>query len=128
MRTSVLALTGMFAAVSIGTAADIPPDHLEFFEKKVKPILADKCYKCHSVEAGKSKGGLLLDSREASLKGGDTGPLIVPGNVAKSLLITAISYKDADLQMPPKGEKLSDQQIADLTEWVKMGAPDPREL
>ena len=60
--------------VSIGTAADIPPDQLEFFEKKVKPVLADKCYKCHSAESGKSKGGLLLDSREGCQKGGDTSP------------------------------------------------------
>ena len=125
---TILALTGMFAAGSFATAADIPPDQLEFFDKKVKPILVDKCYKCHSAEAGKSKGGLLLDTREASAKGGDGGPAVVPGDPKKSLLITAISYKDADLQMPPKGEKLSDQQIADLTEWVKMGAPDPREL
>ena len=128
MRTKALILTGMFAATAGAVAADISPEHLEFFDKKVKPILVDKCYKCHSAEAGKSKGGLLLDSREGSAKGGDTGPSVVPGNVAKSLLITAITYKDADLQMPPKGEKLSDQQIADLTEWVKMGAPDPREL
>jgi hypothetical protein len=117
----------MVAAVSVATAADIPPDQLEFFDKKVKPVLVDKCYKCHSAEAGKSKGGLLMDSREAIRKGGDTGPSVVPGDVSKSLLITAISYKDSDLQMPPKGEKLSDQEIATLTEWVKMGAPDPRE-
>jgi len=128
MRTTVLALSGILALVSIGTAADIPPDQLEFFEKKVKPVLADKCYKCHSAEAGKSKGGLLLDSREGCLKGGDTSPAVTPGDVSKSLLLTAISYKDADLQMPPKGEKLTNQEIADLTEWVKMGAPDPREL
>ncbi len=115
--------------VSIGTAADIiPPDQLDFFEKKVKPVLADKCYKCHSAEAGKSKGGLLLDSREGCLKGGDTSPAVTPGDVAKSLMLTAITYKDPDLQMPPKGEKLTDKEIADLTEWVKMGAPDPREL
>jgi hypothetical protein len=128
MRIPILALTGMLATVSIGAAADIPPAQLEFFDKKVKPILTDKCYKCHSAEAGKSKGGLLLDTREASRKGGDSGAAVTPGDVAKSLLITAITYKDADLQMPPKGEKLSDQEIAALTEWVKMGAPDPREL
>ncbi len=127
MRTTAIVLSGIFVAASV-TAADIPPDHLGFFEKKVKPILVDKCYKCHSNESGKSRGGLLLDSREAARKGGDTGPSVVPGDVAKSLLVTAITYKDADLQMPPKGEKLSDQDIATLTEWVKMGAPDPREL
>ncbi len=126
MRTSALVLSGFFVAATV-TAADIPADHLDFFEKKVRPILAEKCYKCHSHESGKSRGGLLLDSRDASRKGGDTGPSVIPGDVEKSLLITAITYKDADLQMPPKGEKLSDQEIATLTEWVKMGAPDPRE-
>ena len=128
MRTSTLVLTGMVAAASLATAADLPPDQLEFFEKKVKPVLVDKCYKCHSNEAGKAKGGLLVDSRESIRKGGDGGPSVVPGDVKGSLLLTAISYKDADLQMPPKGEKLSDTEIANLTEWVKMGAPDPREV
>jgi hypothetical protein len=127
MRTPAFILSSVLLAASV-SAADLPPEHLDFFEKKVKPVLADKCYKCHSHEAGKAKGGLLLDSREATQKGGDTGAAVVPGNVSKSLLITAITYKDADLQMPPKGEKLSDQEIADLTEWVKMGAPDPREV
>ena len=126
MRTPAFILSGILIAASV-SAADLPPDQLDFFEKKVKPVLADHCYKCHSNESGKAKGGLLLDSRKAAQKGGDTGPAVVPGDLSKSLLITAINYKDKDLQMPPKGEKLSDQQIADLTEWVKMGAPDPRE-
>jgi hypothetical protein len=126
MRIPALILSGVFAAATV-VAADLPPDQLDFFEKKVKPVLTDKCYKCHSNEAGKAKGGLLLDSRESARKGGDTGAAVVPGDIGKSLLVTAINYKDKDLQMPPKGEKLSDQQIADLTEWVKMGAPDPRE-
>jgi hypothetical protein len=72
------------------------------------------------------KGGLLLDTREGTLKGGDSGPVIVPGDAEKSLLIKAVRYSDPDLQMPPKGEKLTDAQIADLVAWVKMGAPDPR--
>ncbi len=128
MRIPSAVLPAILAVAATAAAADLPADQVEFFDKKVKPVLVDKCYKCHSAEAGKSKGGLLLDSKEASLKGGDTGPAVVPGDVAKSLLITAISYKDADLQMPPKGEKLSDQEIADLTTWVKSGAADPREL
>ncbi|MBL9200416.1 MAG: DUF1553 domain-containing protein [Opitutaceae bacterium] len=117
-------------------AADMPANHppmaklsasdLQFFETKIRPILADKCYNCHSKAGDKVRGGLLLDSREALLHGGNTGPAIVPGNPDKSLLIQAVRYKDEDLQMPPKGEKLSDQQIADLTEWVRRGAPDPR--
>jgi cytochrome c553 len=113
-------------AISDGAAAAIKPADLQFFETKIRPILVDKCYKCHSKEADKVKGGLLLDTRDAWMHGGNTGAAIVPGKPDDSLLISAVRYKDEDLQMPPKGEKLSDQQIADLTEWVRRGAPDPR--
>src|SRR6266705_2665227 len=99
---------------------------LDFFESRIRPIFANNCYKCHSQQAEKVKGGLLLDTREGLLKGGKTGPGIVPGNPDRSLLIEAVRYTNADLQMPPKGEKLSEAQIADLVAWVKMGAPDPR--
>jgi mono/diheme cytochrome c family protein len=110
-------------------AADAPKltaSQTEFFENKVRPVLAKHCYKCHSAEATKVKGGLFLDSRDGVLKGGDSGPAIVPGDPERSLLVKSIRYTDPDLQMPPKGEKLSDAQIADLVAWVKMGAPDPR--
>src|SRR5205085_3972218 len=95
---------------------------------KVRPVLADKCYKCHSAELNKTKGGLTLDTAEGTLKGGEDGPIIVPGDPGKSLLIKAISYNDPDMQMPPSkdGKKLEDAEIAALTDWVKMGAPDPR--
>ena len=109
-------------------AAVPSPEGLELFEKKVQPILAETCYKCHSHDADKIKGGLLLDSHEAALKGGDTGPALVPGKPEESLLIKAIRYTDPDLQMPPRkggGKKLSDEQISALTEWVKLGAPRP---
>src|SRR5882672_11582340 len=98
----------------------------EFFETKIRPVLVQNCYKCHGAEATKVKGGLLLDTREGALKGGDSGPALVPGDAEKSLLIKAVRYTDPDLQMPPKGEKLSDAQIADLVSWVRMGAPDSR--
>jgi mono/diheme cytochrome c family protein len=107
-------------------AAPLTAAQLDYFERYVRPVLANNCYKCHSAAEGKVKGGLALDTREGLLKGGETGPAIVPGNAEKSLLIKAVSYKDADLQMPPKGEKLTDKQVADLVAWVKMGAPDPR--
>jgi cytochrome c553 len=107
-------------------AADLTPAQTEFFENKIRPVLANNCYKCHSTQAEKVKAGLLLDSREATLQGGDNGPAVVPGNLEKSLLIKAVRYTDPDLQMPPKDKKLSDAQIADLEAWVKMGAPDPR--
>jgi len=97
-----------------------------FFESKVRPLLAAHCLKCHSAAEGKTKGGLALDSRDGTLKGGDSGPAVIPGNPDQSLLIRAVRYTDTNLQMPPKGEKLSETQIADLVAWVKMGAPDPR--
>ncbi len=106
--------------------AAIAPEGAEFFEKKIAPIFKEHCFKCHSHGAEKIKGGLVLDSADGALTGGDTGPAVVPGDVAKSLLITAVGYKDDDLQMPPKGKKLADEQIAALTEWVKMGAPWPQ--
>ena len=99
---------------------------IEFFEKKIRPLLVKHCYECHSAEAKEIGGKLLLDHREGVLKGGDTGPAIEPGKPDKSLLITAIRYDDAELQMPPKG-KLPATAIADLEAWVKLGAPDPRD-
>jgi len=119
-----LLLAGLAPVIVL--AGDLTPAQTEFFENKIRPVLADNCYKCHSVNSEKLKGGLLLDSRDGVLKGGDTGPAIVPGNPDKSLLIKAVRYTDPDLEMPPKGKKLSSQQIADLEAWVKMGAPDPR--
>jgi hypothetical protein len=96
-----------------------------FFESKIRPILIEHCYECHSADK-KQKGNLLLDTKEAMLKGGDTGHVFVAGDPAKSLLIKAVKWADEDLQMPPK-KKLSDAQIADLETWIKAGAPDPRD-
>ncbi len=99
---------------------------IEFFEKKIRPVLTDNCYQCHSAQAGTPQGGLLLDSREAMRKGGVSGQAaIIPGDPDNSLLIRAIRYTDPNLQMPPGG-KLPDRVIRDFEEWVKMGAPDPR--
>ena len=105
-------------------APQLTPEQVEFFEKKIRPIFVERCYKCHSAQAEKVKGGLLLDSREGLLKGGESGPAIVPGDPEKSILIRAIRQTD-ELRMPVK-EKLPDDQIADFVAWVKMGAPDPR--
>src|SRR5258708_1028530 len=99
---------------------------LEFFEKKVRPVLVQHCYESHSAKAKKVRGGLLLDSRSGMLEGGDLGPTIVPGDPAKSRLIEAIRYMNVDLKMPRNG-KLPDAVIADLTAWVTMGAPWPDE-
>src|SRR4051794_14548592 len=77
----------------------LTPEQADFFEKNVRPVLVENCYKCHSKSGEKIKGGLLLDSREGLLKGGNTGVVVVPGEVEKSLLIKAIRYSDEDLQM-----------------------------
>src|SRR6266487_3815847 len=99
---------------------------IELFEKRIRPLLVEHCYKCHSAQSEKIKGGLLLDTREGALKGGDTGAAIVPGDPEKSLLIKAVRHTDKELQMPHKDKKLPEAQIADLVTWVKMGAPYPR--
>ncbi len=101
-------------------------EQLSFFESSVRPILVDHCYGCHSAQSGRSRGGYQLDTRAGARKGGSSGAGIVPGKPEESLLIEAIRYRDEDLEMPPKG-KLSDEQIATLEQWVRMGAPDPRE-
>ena len=97
---------------------------IDFFEAKIRPVLVNHCYECHSAEAKSLKGGLLLDSREAAHKGGDSGAAVVPKNVDESLLIGALRYDS--FEMPPKG-KLPDAVIADFMKWVEMGAPDPRD-
>src|SRR5437867_149241 len=119
----------ILAAPVAAAAPKVEPAGLEFFERHIRPLLVEHCYKCHSAQAEKLKGGLLLDTREGVLKGGDTGPAILPGDPDKSLLIKAVRYTDPDLQMPPakSGGKLSDEQIHHLEAWVKMGAPDPRD-
>jgi hypothetical protein len=96
---------------------------IEFFESKIRPVLVNKCYECHSTKAAKVKGGLYLDSRAALLHGGDNGPAIVPGDPGKSLLIKALHHDE--IKMPPK-EQLSEQVIADFEQWIRNGAPDPR--
>src|SRR5262249_38835923 len=85
------------------SAAALTSAQIDFFETRVRPILAENCYKCHSRQADRVKGGLFLDSRDGVLKGGESGPALIPGDPEKSLLIKAVRYSDPDLQMPPKG-------------------------
>ncbi len=118
-------IAAAFAATHSVAAATPSAEQIAFFEKQVRPILAERCYECHSAEK-KTKGGLALDTREATLRGGDTGPSLVAGDPEKSLLIEAVRYTNHDLQMPPK-KRLSDGECKTLEEWVKMGAPDPRD-
>jgi hypothetical protein len=107
-----------------------PPDHerpsregVDFFEKKIRPLLVRHCYECHSGDLEKAKGKFVLDTHEGLRRGGQSGAVVVPGNAAESLLIEAIRYEG--LEMPPR-EKLSDEAIADFVRWVEMGVPDPR--
>ncbi len=100
------------------------PEQLEFFEKRVRPVLIEHCQKCHGAD--QQKGGLRLDSRAGMLRGGDSGAAIVPGQSAESPLVEAIGYDPDGYQMPPKG-KLPAEVIADLTKWVELGAPWPAE-
>jgi mono/diheme cytochrome c family protein len=103
-------------------AAEDPASGIEFFERRIRPIFADNCYKCHGEE--KQKGALRLDSVGGIEAGGESGAIIEPGQPGSSRLITAVRYEDDDFQMPPK-QQLSDQQIADLARWVEIGAPMP---
>jgi len=113
------------AAFRVACAAEADPGQAEFFETRVRPIFADHCYSCHSEKAEKLKGGLRLDTQEYLLKGGKSGPAIVPGEADASLLIKAVRYSDPKLKMPPKGKRLTPEQVADLESWVKMGAAVP---
>src|SRR5262245_12449329 len=123
----------LLAALCASAAGLLAPAHaaaddpgVDFFEKKVRPVLVEHCYKCHSAEAKKPKGGLLLDSRHGLRQGRHAGPARVPGKPNDSRLVKAVRYQDEALKMPPKG-KLPDAVIADLEAWVTMGAPDPRD-
>ena len=120
LALAVLVAAGMCCA----PAAEQDAASVAFFEKQIRPLLIEHCLSCHSQASKKQRGGLHLDSREAMLKGGETGPAIVPGKPLESLLIQAVHAKKGELQMPPK-EKLRPQQIAALEEWVRRGAPYP---
>ena len=108
---------------SVG-AAEPAKEEVEFFEKKIRPVLVEHCYKCHSDKAEKLQGKLLLDSREAARKGGESGAAIVPGDPDASLLVQALRFEN--FEMPPSG-KLPAEVIADFERWIKQGAADPRD-
>lgn len=119
MKPFLAAITLLGAFSGLLAAAEISEDQLTFFESKIRPVLAERCYECHSVKAEKRKGGLHLHNRESLLAGGDSGD-------ALELLVEAIAYDNPDLQMPPK-EKLPSHIVENFRKWVEMGAPDPRE-
>ena len=110
--------------VSVAELALAADDGLEFFEKKIRPVLVERCYKCHSSETAKPKGGLRLDRRTNVFEGGDSGAAVVPGKADESLLVKALSWSGVVSEMPPDS-KLPDPVIADFREWIARGAAFP---
>ena len=122
---SLLLLAGPGSAPAAET---LTAEGTAFFEQKIRPLLVEHCYECHSAQAKKLKGNLYLDTRAGWEKGGDSGePALRPGQPEESLLIQSVRHDDPDAAMPPKKPRLPDAAIADLVTWVKMGAPDPRQ-
>ena len=115
----------ILAAVAVAAPVSAQTTDVDFFEAKIRPVLAQKCYGCHNAKMPAPKGSLVLDSREGLLKGGASGPAIVPGKPAESKLLQALSYTDPLVQMPPSG-KLPDTTLADFEQWIARGAADPR--
>jgi hypothetical protein len=99
---------------------------IEFFEAKIRPMLSKHCYECHSAQAKKVKADLFLDTKAGMLKGGDSGPVLVPGKAKESLIIKALEH-DGSTKMPSQAKKLPKETIADFVKWIDMGAPDPRD-
>jgi hypothetical protein len=122
-------LVSVAAAAISARGADSLPDReaIEFFETRVRPVLATHCFKCHSTDADRLKADLRLDSRDAMLKGGVSGPAVVAGKPEESLLIKAVNHDPIlEIQMPPN-VKLPSSVLVDLAEWIKRGAPWPAE-
>src|SRR5436190_9832302 len=122
MRRLLLLILAILSASS-AQAAD-SPEGLLLFEQRIRPLLVERCYECHSAAATKVRGKLRLDSKQGIAKGGANGALLVAGDPEKSRLIQALRWSDPELRMPPK-EPLTAQQIEWFAQWVKLGAPDP---
>lgn len=117
-------LFALSTAACLCSAADMTPDQRAFFESKIRPVLVKQCYECHSQGAKKLGGKLLLDAPSEMIVGGESGPSLIPGKPDESLIVQAVRYDG--IEMPPK-KRLPDHVVNDFVEWVKMGAPDPRE-
>ena len=127
MAPTVVRLLSVAVAGSLGASADdgVSGKGMDFFESNIRPVLVNNCYVCHSAEAKTRMGGLSLDTREGIREGGQRGHAVVPADVESSLILDALRYEGA-LKMPPTG-KLSDEVVRDFEQWIRMGAPDPRE-
>ncbi|RMG35802.1 MAG: DUF1553 domain-containing protein [Planctomycetota bacterium] len=125
VRAAVAVVTAVLAvsAACAGRAAEIDRQGVAFFERKIRPVLVRECFRCHATSAKEVKGGLLLDSEQGMLTGGESGPAIVPGKPEESLLMDALRHDG--LEMPP-GKKLDDAVIAAFGKWIRMGAPVPK--
>ena len=124
---SALAGAGLLAVTGSLRAAEgeITAEQSTFFEEKIRPVMVKHCYKCHSEQEDKHKGGLIMDSRAGLRAGGSSGYVILPGDPANSPMLKAMSHVDEDLAMPPDYQ-LSRRILSDFEQWIKMGAPDPR--
>src|SRR6218665_2831268 len=123
-KPGAIALTLCLLSGPTLRAAQDEAQAMQFFEAKIRPVLAESCYECHGEK--KQKGGLRLDNLGYILSGGESGPAVVPGDAMASHLYKAVTYEDKDLQMPPKDKKLPDSKIEDLKKWIDMGAPWPK--
>jgi len=124
-RLLIAAIAGWVFTCAGATAQEPSARGLALFKDHVEPLLKKHCYECHSHEAKKAKGGLVLDSAAGWTKGGDSGPAIKPGDPAASLLFKAIKYTGSELKMPPK-KQLAEEEIEHVRQWIALGAPDPR--
>ena len=126
MKTQIACACVTFFGLLSADAGEPPASGPDFFNTRVRPVLEENCYGCHSARANTLKGGLRLDSKSGWQRGGDSGhPAVIPGKPAASPLMDAVEWADEDTRMPPR-KKLSDVAIADIHHWIEMGAPDPR--
>ena len=117
-------LSALLLLAGSGARPGFAEGEIEFFENRIRPVLVQHCYECHSSASDEVKGGLLLDHRAGWQRGGDSGTAVVPGKPEKSLLLAALRHES--YEMPPK-KKLDDAIIADFEEWIRRGAADPRD-
>ena len=115
-----------FVIAGSASAESLPPDQLEFFEARIRPVLVEQCYRCHN-SSGRAEGGLAVDQRVALLQGGDGGVIVIPGQPAASRLLAILRHQIDGLKMPQQAGKLDQKVVADFERWIAMGAPDPRD-
>ncbi len=128
MRIGLAMILLLPLILAAGAKAAPTAEQVEFFESRIRPVLAQDCYECHR-SGEKVRGGLALDSRAGVMAGGDSGAVVVPGDPAASLLMKMIRHEvdDENLKMPKAGAQLESEVIADFGKWIAMGVPDPRD-